>query len=100
MIELMIKKGAEVAYHDPYVAEFTVGNDFVLRQPVSLENKPLLENSLAAYDCCVIITPHRAIDYQWVVEHSRLVIDTSNATRSVTNHREKVIRLGAPNKLD
>jgi UDP-N-acetyl-D-glucosamine dehydrogenase len=45
----------------------------------------------------VIVTDHRDINYEWVVEHSLLVIDSRNATRNVTQNRDKIMRLGAPN---
>ena len=36
--------------------------------------------SLAAYDCAVIVTHHRNVDYQAVVDHSTAVFDARNAT--------------------
>ena len=46
-----------------------------------------------AADCVVIHTDHTGFDYDWVVEHARLVFDTRNATREVKAGRDKVIRL-------
>ena len=43
-------------------------------------------------DAVVIATDHSVIDYGWVVENARLVIDTRNATRDVADSREKIIR--------
>jgi len=50
------------------------------------------ENKLNKYDCVVIITDHSAYDYNWIVENSKLVIDTRNATASVGNNRQKIIK--------
>jgi UDP-N-acetyl-D-glucosamine dehydrogenase len=45
---------------------------------------------LAAQDCVLIATDHSAYDYDFIVRHSRLVIDTRNATRAVREGREKI----------
>ena len=47
---------------------------------------------LAAQDCVLIATDHTAYDYSFIVKHSRLVIDTRNATKPVTAGREKIVR--------
>ena len=36
---------------------------------------------------------HTMLDYEWVVAHARLVLDTRNATRDVRQGRTKVVRL-------
>jgi len=96
VIELLLKDGAEVFYHDPYVPRFRVGGDVVLKDVVVLENVPLTTETLAKMDCTVIVTGHRDIDYGWVVNESHIVIDTINATRNVTAGHDKILRLGAP----
>jgi UDP-N-acetyl-D-glucosamine dehydrogenase len=68
IIELMRNAGAEVSYHDPFVAELP---DEGLRS-VPLDPK--------AYDCVVIVTDHSSIDYDKLVEDASLVVDLRNAT--------------------
>ncbi len=100
VIELLLKRGADVAYHDPYVPHFGVGGDTVLREPAQFESVSLTEETLAWADGCVIVTGHRLIDYGWVVNHSRVVIDTANVTKNLKHSQDKIIRLGAPHRLD
>jgi UDP-N-acetyl-D-glucosamine dehydrogenase len=45
---------------------------------------------LAAQDCVLIATDHSAYDYELIVRHSRMVLDTRNATKSVADGREKI----------
>ncbi len=97
VIELLLKNGVNVTYHDPYVPKFRVGGDVVLKNQVTLTNVPLSAEALAQADCVVIVTGHKNIDYQWLVDHSRLVVDAVNATSRVTGDRAKILRLGAPN---
>lgn len=99
VIELLLNRGAHVSYHDPYVPCFKVGGDVVLKEPVALLSEPLTAETLAEVDCCIIVTGHRAVDYDWLVEHCRLVIDTVNVTKTVGHQRERIVRLGAPGGL-
>jgi UDP-N-acetyl-D-glucosamine dehydrogenase len=87
-MDLMIKKGADVGYHDPYVPFLKRSRhyDFHL-QPV-----PLTREEVRRWDAVVIATDHTVFDYDLVVDASSLVIDTRNATCSVTKGREKIVR--------
>ncbi len=94
VIELLKARGAGVRYHDPHVPRFHVGGDVFYRPHVTLDSVPLSDDELAAADCVLIVTAHRAVDYERVVERARLVVDCCNATRG--NARPHVVRLGAP----
>jgi UDP-N-acetyl-D-glucosamine dehydrogenase len=93
--ELLMQRGADVRYHDPYIASFRVGGSFNLRHEIELESEPLTTESIASADCVVIVTPHDGIDVSLVVEHSALLVDTVNATRHHHQGRPNVLRLGA-----
>lgn len=99
IIELLLKEGAHVSIHDPFAPHFKVGGDVVLKDVVEFESVHLTPELLTGSDCCVIVTGHHNIDYDWVVRQSNLVVDTANATKNITQNREKIIRLGAPNQL-
>jgi UDP-N-acetyl-D-glucosamine dehydrogenase len=95
VMELLLRRGARVQYHDPYVSRFTIGGDVFQREPREFLSQPLSDALLAKMDCVVIVTGHRAIDYAHVVSASRAVVDTCNATEFVRKGREKIVRLGA-----
>ncbi len=95
VIELLLRDGAEVRYHDPYVPHYTVGGDPFIRESITLESAPLNTEMLHWADSVIIVTGHRAVDYSTVVEEASLVIDSCNAT-ATCGRRENVIRLGAP----
>ncbi len=96
IIELLLSRGARVRYHDPYVPRFQVGNDVFHRKTVMLESMPLTEKEITAADCVVVVTDHRSLDYERVVKHASLVVDTRNVTSGMASHREKIVRLGTP----
>ncbi len=85
---LLMRHGAVVSYHDPYVPALHKMRDYDLR----LESVPLSEETLASQDCVVIVTAHSDVDYESVVRHAPLVIDTRNATRGVKENREKILK--------
>ena len=96
VIELLLARGARVRYHDPYVPRFHVGGDVFYRPSATLESVPLTDEELADADCVVIVTGHRSLNYERVVEKARLVVDCCNATRTIADSSGKVVRLGAP----
>ena len=87
VIELLQADGAEVVTVDPHVGAFEDhhGHHF--------HTTPLSDALLAEADCVVIITDHSAFDYVQIVELSRAVVDTRNATRNVPAGREKIVLL-------
>jgi UDP-N-acetyl-D-glucosamine dehydrogenase len=95
VIELLLRRGAAVTYHDPYVPRFSVGNDVFHRQGVALESVELTDEALSAADCVVIVTGHRKVDYRRVVDRAARVVDTCNATAGVDGGSDRVLRLGA-----
>ena len=57
-----------------------------------LTSQPLTAEFLAAQDCTLIATDHSAYDYDFIVQHSPLVVDTRNACAAVTRGREKILK--------
>jgi UDP-N-acetyl-D-glucosamine dehydrogenase len=96
IIELLLARGAEVSYHDPYVPAFAVGGDVFRPERLTLTSIPLTEAALTASDCVVIVTGHHGLDYDWVARHAPLVVDSCNATANVREHPSSILRLGAP----
>jgi UDP-N-acetyl-D-glucosamine dehydrogenase len=95
IIELLVQEGAVVQYHDPYVPRFEVGASTLLHTKYEMTSVTLSEESIRTSDVVVIATGHSNIDYNWVVQHSNLVVDTVNATAG-SDGSARIIRLGAP----
>ena len=54
------------------------------------ESVPLTPDMLSTVDAVVIVTDHRAIDYQMVVDHAPLVLDTRNITAGLKAGRARI----------
>jgi UDP-N-acetyl-D-glucosamine dehydrogenase len=83
VMHLLMKRGARITYSDPYVSEVAVdGLNLTAEEP---------EQAVAAADCVVIITDHRAFDYQALIKRAKLIVDTRNALKGFAS--EKIMRL-------
>jgi UDP-N-acetyl-D-glucosamine dehydrogenase len=84
VISLLRERGAEVAYHDPFIPSVRLGEDDHGQAPA---NAPRLSSvpfdKLDQYDAVVVVTDHTATDYARLVKEARLVVDTRNATKRV-----------------
>src|SRR5690606_15467890 len=72
VLRLLEADGAEVTYHDPYVAELD-------DEGHKLSSVELTDAALDAADAVVILTDHTAFDYDWIHEHARVLIDGRHA---------------------
>jgi UDP-N-acetyl-D-glucosamine dehydrogenase len=69
ILGLLHQYGADVSYHDPFVAKFSeAGYDYA--------SVPLTEANVAAADAVLVVTDHTAIDWRMVKRHARLAVDT------------------------
>jgi UDP-N-acetyl-D-glucosamine dehydrogenase len=83
VMELLKARGAYVSYNDPYIPALPAMRHHHIR----LESEPLTEEFLAVQDCLVIVTDHSVYNYEWILRHARLVVDTRNATRGCVQGR-------------
>ena len=79
VIEALLEDGADVVYHDPYVPEFPVHSDFAARRRFRLRSQSLTDALLATVDCAVIVQAHSGVDYAWIAQHARTVVDACGA---------------------
>ena len=87
--DLLLGKGAEVTYNDPHIPKLPAMRHY---PHLHMASQPLTPEFLEAQDCVVIVTDHSAYDWAWIVENTRLVVDTRNATRGVTTHANRIVR--------
>jgi UDP-N-acetyl-D-glucosamine dehydrogenase len=57
--------------------------------------KSLTAETLKNYDIVVITTDHSCYDYDMIVKHSKVVIDTRNACKKVKGTKKNVVLLGS-----
>jgi UDP-N-acetyl-D-glucosamine dehydrogenase len=83
LIALLKERGAKVAYNDPHVPRTPRMREYDLK----MKSVPLTEKNLGKYDCVLISTDHSAYDYKAIVQQSKLVVDTRNATKGIRSKK-------------
>jgi UDP-N-acetyl-D-glucosamine dehydrogenase len=89
ILELLLKKGARASYNDPHVARLPKSRRY---SHLEFASQALTPEYLRGQDAVLIVTDHSAYDWNMVVENAPLVIDTRNATKDLTLHRERIVR--------
>ncbi|HKS82979.1 MAG TPA: nucleotide sugar dehydrogenase [Candidatus Acidoferrales bacterium] len=88
LLELLTSRGAHVDYNDPYFPALHKMRHYDFSDLRSVDLTP---KRLADYDCILIATDHSSYDYDAIVRHAELVVDSRNATRNVKQHRAKIV---------
>ena len=88
LMKLLLERGGVLTYNDPHVSTLPKMRHYPNMPAMSSQD--LTAEYLAAQDCVLIATDHSAYDYDFIVRHSRLVLDTRNATKHVLNGRDKI----------
>jgi UDP-N-acetyl-D-glucosamine dehydrogenase len=79
LMELLEEGGAIVDYHDPYVPEIPPTREhgcFTGRRSVVWR-----QQEISSYDCVLISTAHKTIDYRELAAWSDCIVDTRNVIR-------------------
>jgi UDP-N-acetyl-D-glucosamine dehydrogenase len=84
VLEQLARKGATVAFHDPFVSRVHHGT-------LRLRRSALTREAIERADCVLVLTPHDSYDLDDVVSRAQLVFDARNATSA--SHADKVVRL-------
>ena len=74
LLEMLLARGAIVTYNDPHIPKLPEMRHHDVPDMSSTELTPKF---LAAQDCVVIATDHSAYDYETIVKHAPLILDTA-----------------------
>jgi len=86
VMRLLEQHGAEVVFHDPHIA--TYREDGHTRSGVGLTKE-----ELRRADAVVIVTNHRTVDYQMLMDNASLIVDSRNAMAKTTKTKARVVSL-------
>jgi UDP-N-acetyl-D-glucosamine dehydrogenase len=86
ILEMLQRRGARVSYNDPHIPALPRMRHHSIR----LSSEALTPEFLASQDCVVIVTDHSAYDFEEIVKHSALIVDTRNATAGIAPGRCRI----------
>ncbi|MDQ3956729.1 MAG: nucleotide sugar dehydrogenase [Actinomycetota bacterium] len=84
IMALLMKRGARVSFHDPYLDSVVVNGEVIPRTE-------LTHRAMSGADLVAVLTPHSAYDLDWIAGHAEIVFDARNAFAE--RERGKVVRL-------
>lgn len=88
VIGLLMKKGADVRYHDPYIPHIHHETE-----GWHMDSVPQVMDAVREADAVVIVTNHKVYDYEAIVREAKFVFDSRNATGKFAKDNPKVARL-------
>lgn len=75
LIHLILKKGGNVSYHDPYISSIETHGH------ASLQSVDLTPQALIDADCVVITTNHSVFNPEMIQKHAKLIVDLRNVIK-------------------
>ena len=88
LMDLLRKRGAEVAYYDPYVPEIRQKREhphWTGTRSVDWDRK-----TVEGYDAVIIATNHHCVNYGELGSWSKCIVDTRNAMAGIKTERDQV----------
>ena len=77
VMEILRDRGAIVEYADPNVPVFPKMRE----HRFDLKSVDLTPEKIASYDCVALLTNHSSFDYEQILEHAKLIVDTRGVYR-------------------
>lgn len=78
VMEILRARGAIVEYSDPYAPTFPKMRE----HSFALSSVELTPEALASFDAVVVLTDHSEFDYEMILKHSDLIVDTRGKYRA------------------
>ena len=85
ILGLLRDKGADVVYNDPFIPRVRLEGES------SMSSVPYSDELLTSADCVVIVTDHTSYDWQHVLDHAKIVVDTRHVTPPLKGQAEVVL---------
>ncbi len=86
VMRLLQNLGANISYHDKHIPILHQEGD-----PChSIDLTPV---NISVQDIVIILTDHSSVDYREVCRHARLILDTRNATKGISDSAARIVKL-------
>ena len=90
LLELIEESGAKASYFDPFVPSIPVTRKHPKLADIKSVKWSIKE--ISGYDAALICTDHDNINYEHLLEHSKLIVDTRNALGIIGADSGKVVK--------
>ncbi|MGV8938691.1 MAG: nucleotide sugar dehydrogenase [Allorhizobium sp.] len=76
LMELLKERGADIAYHDPFIAEIPRTREYL--DLMGQRSIAWDEKTIRSFDLVLVSTDHDEVDYQSIADWAPLIVDTRN----------------------
>jgi UDP-N-acetyl-D-glucosamine dehydrogenase len=90
LLDKLKSMGANVQYYDPYIPVVTPTREHSSWTGVG--SVSWSEENIKSFDCVLISTAHKCVNYRQLLEWSQLIVDTRNAVNPSELHASKVYK--------
>ncbi|HOX54697.1 MAG TPA: nucleotide sugar dehydrogenase [Candidatus Omnitrophota bacterium] len=80
VIELLLQDKIKVSYFDPYIPYLKFGK-------INLKSIKLSKDTIKKFDCVVLATDHKCINYREIIKHANLIFDTRGVLKNIKNKK-------------
>lgn len=87
VLGLLQEKGANVVYNDPHVPHVRMEGEHYH----DMDSTPYTDELIDSADCVVIVTDHSSYDWQHLLDHGKVVVDTRHVTSPRTGKARVVL---------
>jgi UDP-N-acetyl-D-glucosamine dehydrogenase len=87
LMDLLAEKGAQVRYNDPHIQQLWPGRQYSYNQ----KSTDLTKESLSTCDCVLLATDHSDYDYDFILRHAPLIIDTRGVYHKEAKENSKIV---------
>ncbi len=86
LLELLDRHHVQTSYNDPHIPQLKPGR----HHAYTLKSVPLTQENLHNADCVLVATDHSAYDYEFILKHARLIVDTRNVFTAIAGDKKHV----------
>jgi UDP-N-acetyl-D-glucosamine dehydrogenase len=90
LMELLEKRGAVLAYHDPHLPEIPPSREHA--EYTGRTSTALTAANIRSFDAVLLSTDHDAVDYKLLAREAKLIIDTRNRFAGLEGVGAKIIK--------
>ncbi len=90
LMDMLKKRGASVAYHDPYVPVIKLTREHP--HWAGTPSVPWKREAIAPYDAVLLATNHASVNYQELADWAPCIIDTRNAMANIPTKPGQVLK--------
>ena len=86
-MDLLAEKGAKVCYNDPHIPQLWPGRQYSYDQ----RSTNLTVEALSSCDCILLATDHSSYDYDFILQHAQLIVDTRGVYHQQAKGNNKIV---------